>query len=386
MMPRTSGGDRRIETYALTTADSRWPGLLRSARHDSYHLPEYLEFAAQRQVVGTPVALVAQDGDEHLILPLIERTIADEDGQPVGVVDAVSPRGYPGPISSHGPDAAVDGFVDRAISALIDLMRERSIVSSFIRLHPLLSPPPGLLERHGEIVDHGDSVSIDLGHSTDELWGHIRQNHRRDISRAMRQGYRTRLDDGWERFDEFTQAYAAAMERLQAAPEWHLDAEYFRAYRAAMGDRLHLYVAEIDGAFAAGSLLTETDGIVEYHYAATAGEHRAASPSKLIIRDACTWARDRGNRTFHLAGSSQRDDSLHRFKLGFSSRSHAVCSWRIIADTASYRSLVAQWRQRWSPGVEPTEGYFPAYRSVGPEDNTDPARCHAPLEEVGKSP
>jgi len=57
---------------------------------------------------------------------------------------------------------------------------------------------------------------------------------------------------------------------------------------------------------AAGALLTEVDGIVEYHLAGTADDYVAASSSKLIVDFARWWAQDRGDRVLHLAGSLRK--------------------------------------------------------------------------------
>ena len=38
----------------LQTSQPRWRRLLRGTHHDFYHLPEYLEFAARHQDVGSP--------------------------------------------------------------------------------------------------------------------------------------------------------------------------------------------------------------------------------------------------------------------------------------------------------------------------------------------
>ncbi|HEU4573027.1 MAG TPA: hypothetical protein VFR93_10100, partial [Candidatus Limnocylindrales bacterium] len=106
---------------------------------------------------------------------------------------------------------------------------------------------------------------------------------------------------------------------------------------------------------AAAALLTESSGIVEYHLAATADAHVHASPSKLLIRFAETWARSRGNTVLHLAGSLSRGDTLEHFKLGFSPRVHPMLSWRVVVDPEAYERLSGG-----RHGIE--AGYFPAYR------------------------
>jgi lipid II:glycine glycyltransferase (peptidoglycan interpeptide bridge formation enzyme) len=154
------------------------------------------------------------------------------------------------------------------------------------------------------------------------------------------------------------------MDRLHATGFWRLSRRYFEDLRRSLGDRLFLCVAEVGGEVAAASLLTEVDGIVEYHLTGTADAHRRASPSKLVINFATRWAKARGNRCFHLTGSLRKGDSLHEFKTGFSPIEHPVCSWRLVVDSAAYTMLVERWEAEHHSKADSPEEYFPAYRKL----------------------
>lgn len=350
----------------LAPADPEWPDVLATTRHDLYHLPYFVEFATRWQEPGAPWAFVATDEDRVLFVPLVVRPIPDAIADGEAWFDATGPRGYPGPIAGPTELGTDDAFVQRAMEFFAATLRERRIVTAFVRCHPLLSPPLETLRRGGAVAEHGESVSIDLTHSADEVWGAMRENHRRAITRARRDGYQVRIDESWERLHEFVAIYAAAMEQLGAAEHWRLPHEYFAELRAAVGAHVHLFVVERGGELAAASLLTEVDGIVEYNLSATATHHTNASPTKLLIEHASRWARERGNRTFHLAGSLHHDDALIHFKRGFSPLRHPVASWRVIADVEAYRRLAE--RRRALAGMSAGAdgggvGFFPAYRA-----------------------
>jgi CelD/BcsL family acetyltransferase involved in cellulose biosynthesis len=349
----------------LEPGDPGWSELLARTRHDLYHLPDFADFATRWHEPGAPLAFVATEDDRVFFVPFVVRPIPDDVTNGEAWRDATGPRGYPGPIvGPAGADAGNDAFVERASACLAATLREHRIVTAFVRCHPLLSPPLDTLGRSGAVVEHGESVSIDLTRSADEVWSTMRENHRREIVRARRDGYQVRIDESWQRLDEFLAIYAAAMERLGAAEQWRLPRDYVLDLRAAVGPRVHLCVVEKDGDLAAAALLTEVDGIVEYHLAGTASDHATASPTKLLIEHAGRWARERGNRTFHLAGSLRHDDPLIHFKRGFSPLRHPVASWRLIADPVMYRRLVERWETlggSLAPGGEDA-GFFPAYR------------------------
>jgi hypothetical protein len=364
-----------MDAALIGARDSRWAEALAVTRHDIYHLPAYVEFATRWQELGTPAAFVAEEGGRVFFVPLILRPIPDVIAGAEPMLDATGPRGYPGPIVGPvGRDAGDDAFVERAIACMSATLKEQRIVSAFVRCHPLLSPPLAAFGGAGAFVEHGESVTIDLARSPDQVWGETRVNHRREITRALRNGYRVRIDESWQSLDEFITIYAATMDRLGAAAHWRLPRDYISDLRSIVGARVHLCVVELDGTLAAAALLTEVDGIVEYHLSGTSPDHVAASPTKLLIDQTSRWARERGDRVFHLAGSLRRNDPLIHFKRGFSPLHDPVYTWHLITDPGTYRRLVARRNQLAGPAETRGGGYFPAYRrpAESPADEYPP--------------
>jgi hypothetical protein len=75
------------------------------------------------------------------------------------------------------------------------------------------------------------------------------------------------------------------------------------------------------------------------------------------------WAKSRGNRVFHLGGGvGGSEDSLFRFKAGFSQQRHPFHTWRMVADETVYRRLVKRWESRHGAEADGLDGFFPAYR------------------------
>src|SRR4051794_26649899 len=81
------------EARLLPPSAPEWADVLRRAEHDIAHRPESVRLDANVSD-GRPVAFWYTDGDRALLLPLILRAIPDSD-----LTDAVSPYGYPGPVS-----------------------------------------------------------------------------------------------------------------------------------------------------------------------------------------------------------------------------------------------------------------------------------------------
>jgi hypothetical protein len=339
-------------TVRLLDVDApEWSEFLHQTPHDFYHLPAYVAMCAAREQ-GEARALLVDDGPPSLLLPLIIRPINGSDCR-----DATSPYGYPGPLVRGTEDPS---FLSGALSAGLDALRTERIVTVFVRSHPLLNPAPPV--DVGEVVLHGDTVSIDLTLTYAEHLRQMRHNHRRDIRRAVACGLVALKDTEFVHYDAFRRLYRETMDRHSAAPFYFFDDAYFDGLREALGERLHLLVVQLEGEVVSAGLFAETAGIVQYHLGGTDATFYSAAASKLLVHFATGWATQRGNHTLHLGGGvGGADDSLLYFKSGFSPRRHPFWTLRAIIDETEYVRLV----RAHDPAADPRylRGYFPAYRA-----------------------
>jgi hypothetical protein len=351
----------------LSTADSRWASFLGRTRHDVYHLPAYVDMCA-RSAGGHAAALHVARADAELLLPLVIRPLPDFGTDALlGWRDAISPYGYPGPVLANA-SANTEGrepFVRDALLAIVEGMREHQIVTAFVRLHPLLDTPTEPFARHGKLIHHGDTISIDLSQAEDQIWSKLRRNHQRDIEKLLqRSDVRVEMDDGWKRLPEFIEAYHSTMDRVGADRSYYFDRSYFEALRGALGRRAHLIAALVDGRLAGGGIFTECCGIVQYHLGATLDEFLELRPQKLVYRHAWLWAKASGHELLHLGGGvGGHEDSLFHFKSGFSDRRHPFFTWRVCSEPAVYQRTIDAWKKQNQPDLQ-TGDFFPPYRQT----------------------
>ncbi len=366
----------------LITADSpRWSAALVGSIHDVYHLPGYARLFA-RQFGGEALAFLAEEGGHRLLMPLVVRSIDEEDARGARRFDATCPYGYPGPVlATDDPGPASEDFLDRALVGLRGEMLRSGIVCAFARLHPLIELPHGPFRRAGTLVRHGETVSIDLTSDPEAIWRGMSATCRNEVRKAERQGQVVRVDDGWVRLPEFLAIYRETMRRRSASAAYDFDEGHIRALRACLGDRLMLIVAEIGGEVAAGALFIAMDGIVNYHLSGTRGAFLRHHPSRTVLHHARIVAAARGHRVLHLGGGlGGMRDSLFDFKASFSPARHPFHTWRFVADGPAYLALVRRWRERTDTDPEGCDGFFPAYRQP-----FAPARaeCKAALAPAG---
>ncbi len=331
----------------LRCDDAGWTDLLASAGpHDIYHLAGYHR-VAEASGLGEARLHVVADDRGWIALPLLLRPIESMAGRS----DATSVYGYAGPITS------ASGVTPHLVAAfrrtLVQRLLERAAVAVFSRLHPLLEQAP-LLAGLGEIERLGSTVSIDLQQPEEVQLGAYRGNHRRDLARLERKGYRTTLGEAAGRMDRFVALYHENMRRVHAQSRYFFDAAHFNRLAEALGPALTLAICCFDGEIVGAGLFMRHGPIVQYHLSAVCDRHAAAGPAKQIIDAGRRHFRQAGAEVLHLGGGrGGAEDSLFHFKAGFATHRHAFSVWRWIIDAPVYRALSAE---------RPATAFFPAYR------------------------
>ncbi len=346
----------------LAPDSPRWHEVLSCTAHDFYHLPDYVRLCS-RQEGGEALAFLAEENGNRFLVPFILRPIDllghDEDQ----LWDVTCPYGYPSPLLATNRDRGTDAFLERAVDALLEGLRQLNVVSAFFRLHPILALPVEPLARTGHVVQHGETVYVDLTLPAEEIWRQTRSNHRRGINRAKREGHVGEIDERWEEFDTFVDIYGETMRRVGAHKFYYFTRDYFAELRQALGDRLHLCVVRIGGEVACAGLFSEVCGIVEYHLGGTREKFLANYPTKIMFDFVRYWAKGRGNRVLHLGGGlGSKEDSLFHFKAGFSNLRRPFFSWRGVVNERAYSALIERYESSWGVQADGFRGFFPAYR------------------------
>lgn len=332
-----------MRTTWAQPGESAWNDALRVLDHDIYSTPSFVE-AHAAEGGGTPVAwtLTNGAGSPVALVPLVEREIPGG-----GEVDATSPYGYPGVSSAPEMPAR------RLLQRLDEDARERGLVTTFLRLHPIqnsaLIEEPGLPwwtspRRQTTAVDLDTDRSVDA---------RLSKTSRYEIRRASREGME--VVDGTmdlHAWSEFQYLYAKAMAERDARSDLRFGPEYFTYLREDA--QFRLYVARLDRRIVAAATFSFAGRICQYHLAADDGVRRPFSSMRCIIREAINEAQIRGLEWVHLGGGlSAGEDSLLRFK-------------RSMSDTELvFRGLGLTHRELpHLPAAVDTCSFYPHYRCV----------------------
>ena len=237
-------------------------------------------------------------------------------------------------------------------------LHDRELVGAFREAFPARGAVSELLVEPGEALQRsGPVVILDLDRPEPEQLGDYRDNHRRDLRRLARLGVECRAEAPGEALAEFVVNYEATMRNLQAAPCYFFPPRYYRELLAAPSFDARLYTCRLDGQAICSGLFIFCGAFVQYHLGGTAPAFAALAPTKLMFDSVRRDAAREGRRHFCLGGGlGCREDSLFRFKAGFSRQTRDFCLIRKILDPEEY--------QRLSAGAPHETHYFPRYRAL----------------------
>ena len=338
--------------------DRRWSAMLAGTPHDFYHRPEYVSFAAAHSG-GSAQAFLAECGDAALLVPLVVRSLPTALDVPASWRDAISPYGYSSPLMVAGCSTATEAELWQSF---VEMCRNASIISVFLRSHPLLPLPDGAGTVGAAVVCHGETVVIDLSESVDELWQQTRRNHRRSLRTLEKEGFHTDFDN-WAELDDFIHLYRATMRRVGAREEYLFTSDYFHELKAIGQEHVHLCtVLNAENNTVGALLFFSCQGIVQTHLTGTAAEYQELSPSTLLYDAVRSWAKSQGYNFLHLGGGvGSQNDSVFAFKAGFSKHRALFHTVRMVCDPERYACLAARVEAE-DRATDISRGYFPVYR------------------------
>lgn len=355
-----------MQVEIIDVSSPQWLQTLQNLRHDVYHLPQYL-FTEAFRTNSKPEAILIFEGKKIFCLPYLLRSYTDLFGKSIILKDCYdigSPIGYAG-FLLNDVAASDPNFLKAAIEQLIITFQARNVCSAFFRLHPILNQNINQVLSSEILQISGETLSINLNLSSEEIWRQTRPEHRTSINRCKRNGFTAKIVNYREYIDEFINIYYETMDRVGAKTYYYFDDKYFRGLMN-LNEVIHLCIVEKDNEVACAGVFTECCGIIQYHLGATKSQFLKQAPSKLMFDYVRFWAKERGNEVFHLGGGlgGAKTTSLYHFKAGFSNQKHSFLTLRLIIDEEKYYHLVDLRAKTLNTEPEKllNSNFFPAYR------------------------
>ncbi len=338
----------------------KWHQVKQSDHYDFYHLPGYVELDANI-ICGTPICWVGETNEGKVWIPLIRRRVPDVIAKGKEYYDLTSPYGYPGILleAPLSPDV-----LNKILYKFSDDAAHENYITSFLRMNPLSNP---FIWRQNELIEqkyHGFTISVPLDAEPVALRGNYISNHRQDIRKLKEQGFQFFIDD-MRYYNDFLAIYEESMDRLDASDYYYFSEGYFDKIFDILQDKVHLAIVtdKTGEEVAAGGLFMDFNGIVQSHLSATKTTYMNQAPSKLMFDGVIEWAAESNHKWLHLGGGvNSREDSLYRFKKGFSPIKNQFTTLRIIHDQQRYNNLNYIALQENGKKEFDDLDYFPLYR------------------------
>jgi hypothetical protein len=265
------------------------------------------------------------------------REIGDDESR-----DAVSPYGYPG-IVPRPPAEIAEALAPEEVD-----WSRTGLVSAFVR--GLAIGPHALAGAERSWLQVSDPARERKSRMSDRQ--QVRKNEARGYEVTVLRG----PDAGEAERGGFRRAYEQTMVRTGASERYFFDRAWFDAGLSSPRTWLVLVRAPGDGAVAAASIGTLSDGALHYFLSGTADEHLREAPMKNAIV-ALQDLSDELDVPLNLGGGLRPGDGLEEFKRGFANSQVPFVTHEIVCDPGAY--------ERLSAGRDAGD-YFPAYRAPSP--------------------
>jgi hypothetical protein len=364
-----------FEVTLLHTKDvKKWFEILDSFEFkDPHYLPGYLQIyenennrEAFMHFGGEGMLFVYGDSRNLIIYPFFKRSIADlpfyEQGME-NLFDISSPYGYGGPLAQIEDKTIQDelwrGFYDEIGS----FCNQNNIISEFSRLHPVFNNVEVLSRlSNGCTEQNGRIVYIDLTWSEEDMISRMDRTHRQGLYKAKQNNELKCFSCSEQEYAPiFSSLYDKTMARKRADARFRFSPDFFRLAFQILKDHIFLsYVAYRGEPIAA--VLTITYGEICYAWLACSNHNYFhLHPNELCFHQSATEAKSRGCKLLILGGGYSGEDSLFRFKAGFSGLFKYFYGYKKIHHYNEYNKLV-QLRNKYDK--ESAGNFFPEYRAI----------------------
>lgn len=332
------------------TEKERWTQYVVDAyAYDFYHTWDYHTLAATDE----PMMFVFQQEGKYVAFPLLKRQISQ-----TNYYDLHAVYGYAGPICNIDFALLDKNFISQFQKELSRFLQEGNYVSVFAKFNPFFNQQL-LFDRLGGIYDNGVTVAIDLGQSIEYQRMHYRSSTADAIKKARRLDFTIREMDSEKDVADFNNLYLKNMDRIDASEFYRFNGDYFAKLLSSSQCNAKLVLCYYGQELVAGSVITLTKGILQAHLIASNADYLKYSPAKFLVDEVSVMGREKGMKYYHLGGGlGYKQDTLYKWKKGFSDLVFRQASWRYIVKPAVYQMLVQNSGLHNHADVD----FFPLYR------------------------
>ncbi len=324
--------------------------------HDIYFKYEYFNLY-QKHYDAIPEALFWEDDNLKIFWTHLVRDIPSiEISKKLPFHDSTTPYGYGGPLIIVKKKDYLKKSLDKFLKVYRNHYLKENNVSEFVRFHPVYSNPE-YFNNLFETEHINDIVLVDLNKGLDQIWADFSKNTKRYIRKGQKEfeNVIVKKNPSNKELKLFQSLYIETMKKNKASERYFFNFEFIKDHFDLLNARL-IYCEDFSGELGSAAIILESPNSISYHLGASNYKFKN-SPLRLILWESIKFGKDKGYEFFNLGGGLKKNDSLFKFKSGFSNITSKFYIGKIIFNKNIYKSLV-------TPETSEEVNFFPIYRSL----------------------
>jgi len=320
---------------------------------DVFFQPDYASFSAPED--GSTEALLYEESDEVLFMPIIRRPIPMENG----LSDFETPYGYSGPLTTTSDE----DFLTRGWDAFCEAGRRAGIVAGLVRFSPLLGNWNLFSRVPAEVVAKRETVVITGGKTLDSIVRAYPSGLRKRLARAQSQGVHV-VKAGEESIDVFLSIYSRRMSELGADASYAVNKERLLALFSSQTLRTEMLLCLDPQGEAIGAVVTlGGDRFLHYHLSASLSQFRTLSPNDVMRHASIEQFVRSDYEALHFGGgiTDALEDPLLAFKRKFSKEELIYRAGGVVFSPEDFELVTSRWMLR-TPEEDRRSNKFLIYR------------------------
>lgn len=320
---------------------------------DIYHTVEWLLLNKDLEK-GEIHCILIELGLNKAFFPLLKRQIKN-----TNYFDLITPYGYGGVAFNK---LAEHNFKKDIIQTLKSYLKTTNCISVFLRLHPILNF--NTINKM-DLQDNGTTLVINLNQPYHSIYSSYASGHKYDLKKSKKNNDIVIIEDkNFDYFDNFIDIYHETMKYLEAKEFYYFSKQYFYDMKSYLKDKLKLIIVKHGSEVIGASLFMIENNIIQYHLSGTTIQGRKFQPSKLILDYMIQWGSEHQYKWLHLGGGvGGSNDSLYRFKKGFSADEYPFFTVRLITNDTVYSQLCINCGYL-EEEISKINDFFPLYRKT----------------------
>ncbi len=286
----------------------------------------------------------------------LKRDIQIRTGEDKQYYDIVTPYGYGGPVIHHTSDKKA--LIDAYMKDFKEYTDAESIVSEFVRFHPIIENGPDFKDAYGAIYDR-KTVGTDLTYD-DVIAAEFSKHKRKDIRRILQNPeIRYEVDEDPKNLDDFIEVYYSTMDRDNADEYFYFGKDYFHSLLENLKGHVITGKVFLKDRLIAMGVYFRYGSLLHAHLSGTITEYLEYSPAYILKYALAIYGHDKGYKVIHYGGGSSAspDNGLYKFKKDFGKNTDFdFYIAKKVWDEGAYEKICK------AAGADMRSEFFPAYR------------------------